>query len=146
MKAGRGHVCNINPHPFGADQTLLDTSPCRYRDPFGAPRGGSDSLAMTFNISLCSSLFFCVSIITLTMLTHIPWNRLPSPAFLPLSKHRKSPSPHQKRSCGGRKPVLLLYNSGLVYLPPTTYATCRFMTDEAIYVIGAFATSFCGHK
>ncbi|KAJ6454998.1 hypothetical protein C8R45DRAFT_1037049, partial [Mycena sanguinolenta] len=47
MKFGRRHVCNIKPPSIEADQTSVDNTPCRYRAPFGAHRGGSDSLALT---------------------------------------------------------------------------------------------------
>lgn len=37
--------------PARADQTLVDTVPCRYRTSFVARRGGSDSLALIFAYS-----------------------------------------------------------------------------------------------
>ncbi|KAF8079260.1 hypothetical protein FPV67DRAFT_1468120 [Lyophyllum atratum] len=35
-------------HPAGVDQTSAGTVPCRYRAPFVAHRGGSDTMALTF--------------------------------------------------------------------------------------------------
>ncbi|KAJ6470910.1 hypothetical protein C8R45DRAFT_1014883, partial [Mycena sanguinolenta] len=49
------------------DQTSVDNVPCRYRAPFGAHRGGSDSLALTSRAfffylpTYLISLFFSLS-------------------------------------------------------------------------------------
>jgi hypothetical protein len=58
------------------------------------------------------------------------WIRLHWHAFLPSYTPRKSPSPHQRKSCVGRRPVLLLHNSGLValfspFIAHTSYAYMR---------------------
>jgi hypothetical protein len=56
MKVGRGHVCNIKPSLLGADQTLVDISPCRYRVPFIARRGSIRLFGdyIPFSSSLCA--------------------------------------------------------------------------------------------
>lgn len=110
MKAGRGHVCKINPIHWRRS-TPMDTSPCRYRAPFVAHRGRirlfGAYIFLSFYVILFSSCFLVSSPFIKPRSNTGLSSRLPSPVYLlsslPKTLPKGNPNPHHRRSSGERR-------------------------------------------
>jgi hypothetical protein len=119
MKAGRGHVCKKDSSVVGTIKNPLQHSPCRYRQPFDAPRGLTDSLVLTITLLTHSFLFISRRLIPNMMLTHILFCfRLLSVEHPHSWLLKLSPSNHRQRRPGARRLLSSSHHCRLSFTVP----------------------------
>lgn len=106
---------------MGADQTLMNISPCRYRKPFVAQRGWTDSLVITcYRINSSFSAMTCLFADTsFRLLLH---------AFLLFSPHKRNRNNRHRRNSGEKRQK-----------PSTPLIDCHSCIDSYVYGFAIYA-------